>query len=110
MREQVLINAMAMHDRAINSLRAEFRAMQKVLDKTYVQSLTHVMMWDVLMGLLEEKGVITKMQFDAALKDLSDKTKAAMAEDEKKKADAAAAESSSKVTVVSDVPAIPVVK
>lgn len=105
MREQVLINAMAMHDKAINSLRAEFRAMQKVLDKTYVQSLTHVMMWDVLFQILEGKGVFTREQFDAALKELSDKTRAAMEADQKNKAD-----SSSKVTVVSDVPAIPVIK
>ena len=60
MREQTLINAMSMHDRAINSLRAEFKAMQKVLDKTYVQSLTHVMMWDVLFGILEAKGLFTR--------------------------------------------------
>ncbi len=108
MREITLIKALEMHDRAINGLNAEFKAMQKVLDKTYVQSLTHVMMWDVLFDLLQAKGIFTRDQFDAALKELLDKTKAAMEVEQKKKAEAA--ESSSKVTVVSDVPAIPVNK
>lgn len=85
-----------------------FAKLEKIVDKAYLNSLTHVMMWDVLLGLLDQKGIVTKIEFDTALKDLSDKTKASMEADQKKKA--AAVESSSKVTVVSDVPAIPVVK
>lgn len=87
-----------------------FAKLEKVIDKAYLNSLTHVMMWDTLLGLLDKKGIVTKLEFDLALKELSDKTKAAMEVDQKKQATAAAAESSSKVTVVSDVPAIPVVK
>lgn len=103
-------------DNAINTLRQEFRglqnefkAMQKVLDKAYVQSLTHVMMWDCLMTLLENKGVVTKIQFDEALKELSEKTCAAMEADQKKAAEEADL-AKGKVTVLSDQPAIPVVK
>ncbi len=109
MRDQTLIKALEMHDRGINGLCSEFQAMQKVLDKTYVQSLTHVMMWDVLFTLLQEKGIFTKDQFDAALKELSEKTKAARATDQKKKAEADEL-AKGKITVVSDQPAIPVVK
>ncbi len=109
MREDTLIRALEMHDRAINGLRAEFKAMQKVLDKTYVQNMTHVMMWDVLFELLQGKGVFTREQFDAALKELSDKTKAAMEAEQKKKAEEAEL-AKGKVTVLSDQPAIPVVK
>ena len=94
---------------AINHLDAEFKVMQKVLDRTYVQCLTHVMMWDVLFSLLQEKGIFTKDQFDAALKELSEKTKAAMEADQKKQAEAKEM-AAGKVTVLSDVPAIPVEK
>lgn len=109
MKEQTIIRAFEMHDRAINAMRAEFKAMRKVLDKTYVQSLTHVMMWDVLFGLLEAKGLFTREQFDAALKELSDKTKAAMEADQKQKAEEAEP-AAGKVTVLSQEPAIPVIK
>jgi hypothetical protein len=85
-----------------------FAKLEKVVDKAYLNSLTHVMMWDVLLGLLDKKGIISKAEFDATLKELSDKTKAAMEADQKRQAEAS--ESSSKVTVESDVPAIPVVK
>lgn len=86
-----------------------FAKLERIVDKTYMQSLTHVMMWDVLMGLLAERGIITKEQFDAALKALSDKTKAAMEADQKKRADAEEL-AKGKTTVLSDVPAIPVIK
>lgn len=103
MRETTLIKALDMHDSHINALRAEFRAMQKALDKSYAISLTHVMMWDCLMELLEGKNVFTKTQFDEALHALGERTKAAMEAEAAKKAQA-------QVTVVSDEPAIPVVK
>jgi hypothetical protein len=109
MREDTLIRALEMHDKAINGLRSEFRAMQKVLDKTYMQSLTHVMMWDVLFELLQGKEIFTREQFDAALKELSDKTKAAMEAEQKKEAEAAEL-AKGKVTVLSEEPAIPVIK
>ena len=108
MREIKLIQALEMHDRAINNLRAEFRTMQKVLDKTYVQSLTHVMMWDVLFGILESKGIFTKLQFDEALKELSDKAKAAMEAEQKKRAEEVEL-AKGKVTVLSQEPAIPLI-
>lgn len=103
MREQTLIHSFSIHDAAINNLRNELRAMQKTIDRGYHYNLTHVMMWDVLMELLDKKGIVTKMQFDEALKALSEKTKAAMEAEQKKQAE-------TKVTVLSDVPAIPVVK
>lgn len=106
MREATQIRAFEMHDRAINGLRLEFQAMRKVVDKTYVQNLTHVMMWDVLFGLLESKGIFTKSQFDAALQELHEKTKVAMEEEQKKKAE----EPKPSVTVLSQEPAIPVIK
>lgn len=86
-----------------------FAKIEKVVDRAYLNSLTHVMMWDVLIGLLEAKGIITKLQFDEALKELSDKTKAAMEADQKKKAEAAEL-AKGKTTVLSEVPAIPVVR
>ena len=97
------------HDRAINSMHHRFKEVERGADKVYLQNLTHVMMWDVLMGLLEKRGIITKNQFDEALKELSDKTQAAMAEEQKKRAEAEEL-AKGKVTVTSDVPAIPVVK
>lgn len=86
-----------------------FAKIEKVVDKAYLNSLTHVMMWDVLIGLLEAKGIITKLQFDEALKELSDKTMAAMEADQERKAEAAEL-AKGKTTVLSDQPAIPVVR
>ena len=83
-----------------------FSKLEKSIDKIYVRSLTHIMMWDVLLGLLDKQGIITKMQFDEAMKELSERTQAAMEAEQKKKAEAA----TPKVTVLSDVPAIPIIK
>ncbi len=78
-----------------------FSKLEKMIDRIYLRSLTHEMMWDVLMGLLEERKIITRTQFDEALKELSQKTKAAMDAEAKKKAEG-------KITVLSETPAIPV--
>jgi hypothetical protein len=110
MREQTLIKAMEMHDSHINALNAEFKAMQKVLDKTYVQSLTHVMMWDCLMTLLDKYGMITRDQFETALTELSKKTQAAMEEEQKKKVVAGGIPREGRVTVPYDQREIPVIK
>lgn len=109
MLDQKIILGFQHHDQAINKLRAELRATQKTVDRAYSYSLTHVMMWDCLMELLNRKGVVTKIEFDEALKALSDKTKAAMEADQKKQTEEAEL-AKGKVTVVSDVPAIPVIK
>ena len=108
MNDAKLIPILGNHTNTINRLAAEFNAMRKVVDKTYMQSLTHVMMWDVLMGLLEQKGLITKIQFDEALKELSEKTRLAMEEAQKADLEKKKAEEG-KVTILSDQPAIPVV-
>lgn len=106
MRDAQIIRGFTEHDNVINQLHRRLKEFEKGTDKIYMQSLTHVMMWDVLMDLLEKRGIVTKIQFDEALKELSEKTKAAMEADEKRKAE----EAKPKVTVLSDVPAIPVVK
>lgn len=85
MKEMTLIRALEMHDKAINGLRTEFKAMQRVLDKTYVQSLTHVMMWDCLLMLLHQNKLISRDGFDNALKELSDKTLVAMEAEQAKR-------------------------
>lgn len=108
-RFEAIQQGFVMTDKAINATRADFQSLQKGVDRIYLRSLTHEMMWDVLMGLLIEKGLFTKEQFDQALKDLGEKTKAAMEAAEKKKKEAEEL-AAGKVTVLSDVPAIPVVK
>ncbi len=108
MRDSQIIRGFAEHDGVINQLHRRLKEMEKGTDRIYVRSLTHEMMWDVLMSLLESKGMITKAQFDTALRELSDKTKAAMEAEQKKKEEADAA--GPKITVLSDVPAIPIVK
>jgi hypothetical protein len=104
------------YDQAFNGIQGQQMNMMKTLnvlaknnDRMYYRSLTHEMMWDVLIGLLSEKGMITKEQFDKALNELSERTKAAMEAEAKK---AAEAEEASKVNItpVSDIPAIPVTK
>ena len=93
------------HDDAINTMHRRFKEVEKGADKVYLQNLTHVMMWDVLIGLLAEKGIITKEQFDKALTDLHDKTKAAMEAEQAKKIPP-----EGQTTVLSETPAIPVLK
>lgn len=110
MNDAKLINAFENHSRAINRLSVELTASRKIVDRTWMQSLTHVMMWDVLMGLLEQRGIVTKIQFNEALKELSEKTKAAMEAEQKAAEEKKKAETVGKVTVLSDQPAIPVVK
>jgi hypothetical protein len=108
MRDQQIIRGFEHHDRHINGLRAELKHLAKEFDKVYLSDLTHRMMWDVLMGLLEKKGLVTKLEFDEAMKTLSEATQKAMEAENKAKADAEEL-AKGKVTVLSDKPAIPVV-
>jgi len=106
MRDAQIIRGFQEHDNVINQMHRRMKEVERGADKVYLQNLTHVMMWDVLMGLLEQRGIITKIQFDEALKELSDKTKAAMEAEQQKKAE----DEKPKVTVLSQEPAIPVIK
>ncbi len=101
MRDFQIIRGFQEHDNVINQLHRRLKEVEKGGDRIYLRSLTHEMMWDCLMSILTGKGLFTKEQFDAALKELADKTQAAMNEEAKKNAEP-------KVTVVSDVPEIPV--
>jgi|HubBroStandDraft_3_1064219.scaffolds.fasta_scaffold230893_3 hypothetical protein len=84
---------------------------EKEADRIYLENLTWHMMWDCLMNLLSQKGVLTKDEFDAGLAALQEATKVAMEAEAKKRAEEEAAKlpPEGKVTVLSDVPAIPVV-
>lgn len=82
----------------------------KICDRLYLENLTWHMMWDCLMGLLQKKGILTQAEFDAELKALQEATRAAMEAEAKKKAEAEEAATKGKVTVLSETPAIPVLK
>ena len=116
MLDGTIIRGFENHDRAINALNQRFNELQKGYDKVYMQNLTHVMMWDALIGLLESKGSITSKEFDRALQALHEKTKAAMVVEQAKAAQEKAEEGYTKIpvegktTVLSDQPAIPVIK
>lgn len=107
MREQQIILAFAQHDKALNDLNAKLHAVQKGADRAYHFALTHVMMWDALMTLLNQKGMVTKIEFEETLKELSEKTRLAMEAEEKKKANGKTV-MPDPVIVTGDKPVIPV--
>lgn len=109
MRDGNIIRGFQEHDRVINILNQRFNELQKASNKVYLQNLTHVMMWDVLIGLLAERGIITKEQFDQALNALHEKTKVAFEAEQKAAAEKKKMETEGKTTVLSETPAIPVV-
>ncbi len=105
MRDDSVIRGFREHDRVINILHRRLGVIEHSTDSNSQQTLSTIMMVDVLISLLIEKGMITKDQFDTALKELSERTRKAYEEEQKKKADDAKA----KVTVLSDKPEIEVV-
>ena len=107
MREKVLIRALALHDQAINKLGQAAHAVDKNIDRMYVHSLTHEMMWDVLMTLLTDKHIFTRQQFDDALKDAYQRAKKAQEAAEKAKAEEIPA--GGRITVISDKPEVEIV-
>lgn len=109
MRDGPIVRGFENHDQAINSLRAYVRALEKIIDKNHHISLTNVMVLDTLLGILYAKGTMTREEFDGALKKLSDETQAAMDKEAKDK-EAAGKMEGGTVKVLSQDPAIPVVK
>ena len=107
MREEVLIRALASHDQAINKLSQAAHAVDKNIDRMYVCSLTHEMMWDVLMTLLTDKHLFTREQFDTALKERYQRAKEAKEAAEKAKAEEIPA--GGRITVLSDKPEVEIV-
>ena len=110
MRDQNVLRGFQEHDRVINILHNRVQNLEKVCDKLYLNFLTQQMMWDCLMGLLVKKAVFSAGEFDAEMKALQEATQKAMEADAKKKAEEKEMSTVGKVTVLSDVPAIPVVK
>lgn len=106
MRDQNILRGFQEHDRAINDLHKRFKRIEKSYDDLYLNFLTQQMMWDCLMGLLVKKGVFSTGEFDAEMKALQEATQKAMEADAEKKK----METEGKTTVLSDVPAIPIVK
>lgn len=91
--------------------------MEKTVDEMYLNAMTRDRMWTCLMELVYRKGIFTKTEFDDEINLLNQAIEKAVEAEKAKKAQAevdaslaASADSSSKVTVVSDVPAIPVIK
>lgn len=109
MNREQLHRAFQNYDQAFNGMQRQLMSVMKTLDKMYLDDLTSRMMWDCLLGLLVKKGVLTQGEFEKELGDLAEATRVAMEADAKKKAEAAEL-AKGKVTVTSDVPAIPVLK
>lgn len=107
-REQIH-RAFTNYDQAFNGIQRQVSSVMKTLDKMYLDDLTSRMMWDCLMGLLVKKGVLTQGEFETELGALAEATRVAMEADAKKKAEADEL-AKGKVTVLSETPAIPVIK
>jgi hypothetical protein len=109
MRDGNIIRGFGEHDKAINTLHTRLQGLEKAYDKLYLNFLIQQMMWDCLMGLLVKKAVFSEGEFDAEMKALQEATQKAMEADAKKRAEAKEL-LQGKVTVLSETPAIPVVK
>lgn len=87
--------------------------LQATVDELYLNAMTRDRMWTALMEMLFRKGVFTKEEYDAELELLNKAIEKAAKEEADRQAAAAAEkekEREAKVTVLSDTPAIPVVK
>ncbi len=97
MNKEQIHRAFKNYDEAFNALTKRLMNLGKAYDKMYLDQLTSHMMWDCLMTLLQQKGILAPGEFDAALKALAEATNKAMQEDAQKKAAAAAVPGSATV-------------
>jgi hypothetical protein len=88
-REQIH-RAFRNYDEAFAGQMQRIMSLGKSVDKIYLQQLQINMMWDCLMTLLEDKGVLLSGQFAQAMKELADETAKRMEEEAKKKAEPSA--------------------
>lgn len=110
MRDGNVIRGFEEHDRVINVLDRRLKDLSTGYDKLYLNFLTQQMLWDVLMGLLVKKNVFSQGEFEIEMEALKEATQKAMEAEMKKRADEKLLSTSGKVTVLSDVPEIPVRK
>jgi hypothetical protein len=83
--------------------------LQSTVDELYLNAMTRDRMWTALMELLYRKGTFTKEEYDTEINLLNEAIEKAVKEDEAKKKEAEEL-AKGKVTVLSEVPEIPVVK